>query len=267
MARPKKKSASVSHLLIPEEPKTEWQKFLAHVEENIKLYAVGALFVLICVAIGALIRINMIVKEEKVMTEYADASLETNVAERLEKYQAIGNNAGKWTAEVLYMTAETALEAGEIDTARQDFEKVLSDYGDSPYAAQATDGLAFLAWNDGRLEDAVKEYDKLVDQWPGEFVARRAYFSKGQVLEELGKTEDAIAAYRKQTTVFPESSVAQKAEDALKRLEEKFPELFPDETAEGEGDVPAAAGAIVGESDAAQTAALEVEAPAPAENK
>lgn len=267
MARPKKKSASVSHLLVPEEPKTEWQKFLAHFEENIKLYVAGALFVLICVAIGALIRVNMLVKEQEAMTRYAEAALETDATARLEKYQAIGNSAGRWTAEMLYMKGETAVEAGDMETARQTFEKVLSDYGDSTYAAQATDGLAFLAWNEGRLEDAVKEYEKLVGQWPGEFVARRAHYSMGQVMEELKRTEDAIAAYRKQTTVFPESSVARKAEEALQRLEKEFPDLFPDDAAEGEGTVPAEAGAIISGADAAQTGALAVEGPAPAETE
>ena len=258
MARPKKKTTSVSHLLIPEEPKTGWQKFLAHLEENIKLYVAGVLFILICVAIGALIRVNTVVKEKNIMTRYAEAALETDAKARLDKYKAIGEDEGRWTAEVLYMTAETAMEAGEPDTARQAYEKIVSDYADSEYVSRAKDGLAFLAWNEDRLEDALKGYEELTQKWPGDFVARRAYFSMGEILEALGRTEDAIAAYRKQATVFPESSVATKSEQALQRLQKEFPDLFP---AEGEGEAPADAGAV-SEGDAAQTEALTVETPA-----
>ncbi len=250
MARPRKKTSSVSHLLVPEEPKTEWQKILAHVEENIKLYVAGAIFIIICVAIGALIRVNVVIKEKETTTKYAEAALEEDAKMRLEKYQAIGDNAGRWTPEMLYMMGETAIEAGNMDVARQSFEKVTLEY--SAYVAQAKEGLAFLARNEGRLEDALKGYEELVSKWPGEYIARRAHFTMGEILEELGRTEEAIAAYRKQATVFPESSVATKAEQALQRLEEKFPELFPAEEGEGEGDT----GSANDSADTAQTMPL-----------
>lgn len=258
MARPKKKTTSVSHLLIPEEPKTGWQKFLAHLEENIKLYLAGILFILICVAIGALIRVNTVVKEKTVATKYADAALETDAKARLEKYRAIGEDAGRWTPEVLYMTAETALEVGDAEAARQAYEKIVSNHADSEFVSRAKDGLAYLARNEGKLEDALNGYEELTQKWPGDFVARRAHYTMGEILEELGRNEEAIAAYRKQATVFPESSVATKAEQALQRLQKKFPDLFP---AEGEGEGPADAG-LVSEGDAAQTDALTVDAPA-----
>jgi len=56
MARPRKKKSEIEHLLIQEEPKTDWEKWLAHLEENYKLYVAGVVFLILCVAIGALIR-------------------------------------------------------------------------------------------------------------------------------------------------------------------------------------------------------------------
>ncbi|HQN02270.1 MAG TPA: tetratricopeptide repeat protein [Candidatus Hydrogenedentes bacterium] len=259
MARPKKKSTSVSHLFVPEEPKTEWQKILAHLEENIKLYAAGAIFVLICLAIGALIRVNAVAKEKEVATKYAEAALEADAKPRLEKYKAISESAGRWTPEVLYMMGETAIEAGEKETARQAFDKVISEYGDSDFAAPALEGLAFLARDEGRLEDALKTYEDLISKWPGAYVARCAHFTIGELLEALDRPQEAITAYRKQTTVFPESSVATKAEQALERMEEAHPDLFPAEEGEGEGATSAEAGVADGAADAAQTGSLTVE--------
>ncbi|HOC67658.1 MAG: Outer membrane protein assembly factor BamD [Candidatus Hydrogenedentes bacterium ADurb.Bin101] len=259
MARPKKKSTSVSHLLVPEEPKTEWQKILAHLEENIKLYAAGAVFILICLAIGALIRVNAVVKEKEVATKYVEAALEQEAKPRLEKYKAISESAGKWTPEVLYMMGETALEAGEKETARQAFDKVISEYGDSDFAAPAMEGLAFLARDEDRLEDALKMYEDLISKWPGAYVARCAHVTIGELLEALDRPQEAISAYRKQITVFPESSVATKAEQALDRMAAAYPDLFPAEEGEGEDATPAEAGVADGAADAAQTGSLTVE--------
>ncbi len=259
MARPKKKSTSVSHLLAPEEPKTEWQKVLAHLEENIKLYVAGAIFVLICLAIAALIRINAVTKEKEITTKYAEAALEEDPKLRLEKYQAIDDSAGRWTPEVLYMMGETAIEAGDKEAARRAFEKVMSEYGSSDFAARSQDGLAFLARDEGRLEDALKAYEELVSKWPGEYVARCAHFTIGELLEELDRPQEAVTAYRKQTTVFPESSIATKAEQALDRMSEAFPDLFPAEEGEGEGAVSPDAGTVESAADGVQTGSLAVE--------
>ena len=253
MARPKKKAASVSHLLVPEEPKTEWQKVLAHLEDNLKMYVAGAIFIIICVAIAALIRVNTVMRQQEIMTSYAEAVLEESPAVRLEKLRDIRDRSGRWTAEVLYMLGETAIEAGELGEAREAFEAILAEHGDSGYAAQAMDALAFLIRNEGRLDDALAQYEALTARWPAEFAARRAHFTIGELLEELGRPEEAVAAYRRQATVFPESTVAAKAEQALDRLRESHPDLFADETA------PADAGDILGETDGAQTPYLSVD--------
>ena len=258
MARPKKKTTSVSHLLAPEEPKTEWQKALAHLEENIKLYVAGIVFIIICLAIGALIRVNAVVKEKDIMTRYAEAALEEDPQARLQKYEAIKGHSGQWNPEVLYMMAETAIEAGELDTAKQLFEELLAGHGNSAFVPQAKEGLAFLAWSDARLEEALKGYEELTTQWPAEFVARRAHYTMGQILEELGRPEEAIAAYRKQASVFPESAVAAKAEQALTRLSEKHPDLFAD-AGEGATGSSTEAGDILADADLAQTPYLSVD--------
>jgi len=245
---------------MTDEPTTDWQKALAHLEENYKLYIAGVAFILVCVAIGALIRISMVMKEHDVMTRYAEAALVEDPAERLEKYQALVNDAGRWTPEVLYRLGETAIEAGSHETAKEAFERIIASHGASEYAVNATDGLAFLAWNAGDLDEALAGFERLTAQWPNEFVARRKYYDIGQVQEERGDLEAAIAAYRRQGEVFPESSAAQRADQALERLRNDHPDLFP-EDADQEGMEPVDTEAIAQTPYVSTDAAAAFDAP------
>lgn len=252
MTRPRKKKPAGEHLLITEEPKTDWQRALAHIEDNYKLYIAGAVFVALCIMIGVLIRISATLHEQEIMTRYTEAALVENAQERLEHYQAIRNSSGKWTPEVLYRMAETAIEAGDTQAAEDAFQSILTEYPDSDFAINASDGTAFLAWNRGDLEAALAGYEQLVQKWPGEFIARRKYNDIAKLQEALERPADAIAAYRKQLEAFPNSTAAQQAEQALTALREKHPDLFP---AEGESETSDPAMAT---DDAANTMTVSV---------
>ncbi|MGI6138327.1 MAG: tetratricopeptide repeat protein [Candidatus Hydrogenedentes bacterium] len=260
MARPRKKGVSQSSLLIPEEPKTEWQKLLVHLRANIKYYGAALVFILICAAVAALIQINSVVKDQHVMTAYAAAMQEEELPLRLEKLDDIDlNHAGRWAAEILYMKGETALETNNWDLAGTALEEVYTEYKGNEFAAQAADGLAFLALEQNRLDDALTYYQDMVSQWPDDFTARRAYFKMGELLEKMDRTEEAVTMYRKQTAVFPESSVAQKSEAALERLRTSHPDFFADEEIPDTAD----AGEVSLVSDSPQTAVLSVETELP----
>jgi len=143
-------------------------------------------------------------------------------------------NLGKWTPEALYRMGETAIEAEQYDKAEEAFNKLLADYPDCEYVPNAKDGLAFLAWNKGDLEAALKGFEQVAQDYSGQFIAKRKQYDIGQVLEEMERIEDAITAYKKQIVDFPDSAVARKAQQALDRLKEDHPDLFPEEEGEGE---------------------------------
>lgn len=276
MARPRKKKTA-EHLLIPEDPKTDWQKFLIHVEDNIKLYIAGAVFLVLCAAAGGLIRLNGIVRDREITSAYAAAALTEDPAEQVAKYKALSEKAGKWTPEILYMLGESAVRAEQYDEARQAFNGILSGHPANPYVLQATDALAFLDRKDGNLEAALASLERIVQQWPGEFLARRKYHEMGQIQEELGRIEDAAASYQRQVDTFPDSTVARHAQQALDALKKKHPDKFskeeepvaeealievPEVTAEPAADTAEPATDVVTEAPAAD-ATTEVPVPSP----
>ncbi len=234
MARPRKKKPLTDHLLIREEPKTELQKAVAHLEENYKIYIAGAIFLILCIAIGVLIRVSATINERERATRYAEAALVTEPEERLEKYNAAINALGRWTPEALYRKGETAIQAEEYDVAEETFNRLINDYPNSDYIVNAVDALAFIAWNRGDLEAALEGFERVTQDWPGEFIARRKHYDIGRVLEEMERFEDAVAAYQQQLQVFPDSAIARRAQAALDELAEEHPDLVPQE---GEDDL------------------------------
>lgn len=229
MARRKKKNVNPDYLVAPEEPKTEWQKFLVHLEENIKLYVAGVLFIILCLAIGGLIKMNSTVKDKETTTRMAEIALVEDAGKRLEAYQEFSGKAGRWSAEALYLQGETALELGDLAAAKEAFNAVLKDHGKSDFAASALDGIAFSLSEEGQLEEALATYEKLHEQWPSAFVSRRSFLAKGEILEKLDRPADAVAAYQRQRDLFPESSSAGEAEQAMEKVLERHPELVPED--------------------------------------
>lgn len=239
MARPRKKKTLADHLLLKEEPKTDWQRALVHLEAHYKTYIAAVLFVLVCVAVGALIRVSLMMRDREIMSLYAEAALVEEPEERLTQYEAFVDSAGRWTAEVLYRLGETAIEAGRYDAAREAFERILGEHETSDYALHAADGLAFLDWNDGDLDAALAGFERVVAQWPNAFLARRKHYEIGMLQEERGDLEAAVAAYRRQGEVFPGSAAAERAQMALLRLQADHPDLFPEEPDLDEDALPA----------------------------
>lgn len=232
MARRKKKTATPDYLLAPEKPKTEWQKFLVHLEENIKLYVAGTLFVILCLAIGGFIQMYRAVQDREATTRLAEVIMVEDAEERLEQFDEVTGNVGRWNAEARYLQGETALEAGKLAEAKEAFDAVLKDFDKSEFAAPAQDGLAFILSEEGKNEEALAAYEQLNQEWPSAFVSRRSFLAKGELLEKMDRPADAVAAYQRQRDLFPESSAARYAESALDKLLEAHPELVPDDVVE-----------------------------------
>ena len=151
------------------------------------------------------------------------------------------------------MTAETAMEAGESDTARKAYEKIVSDFADSEFVPRAKDGLAFLAWNENRLEDALKGYEELTQKWPSD--SSRGVPIPWARFSKRSTHRGCHCRLSQAGNRVPRTAVATKSDRPAAKA---HPDLFP---AEGEGEAPADAGAVSA-GDAAQTEALTVGTPA-----
>lgn len=256
MARPRKTTVDILEAEKEQTPKTDMMRLVMHAQDHPMLYVGGVLFVAFCIVAGLLIRAGRIEASGKITSRYVDASLETEPAARLAKLEEAAKGAGDWTPEMTYVMGETAIQAQQYDKAKAAFETVRDKFAKSDYADRAVSGLAFLEENAGNLDGAIKTYEQLAKDYPKGFATKLAPFEIGRLQEEQGRLPEAIKAYQQQQELFPESGIARKADEALKRLKEAHPDLFPEEK-KPEAAAPAAA-------EAAAPAAVPVPVEAPA---
>ncbi len=213
-------------------PKNDFQRLLMHIEENPLTYVAAVGFIALCIVVGVLFRVQSTLSDRNVMTAYAKAATEEDEKVKLEKLEELAAGSNRWTAEILYMTGETAIAAQEYEKAEAAFKRVREDFSTSPQVANAVDALAFLAENRGDLDAALKGYRELTEKWGDSLAGKRAYFKIASILEEQGDFKAAKEAYEAQAEQFPESRVAKRAEVALEKLAEAHPDLFPKEEEE-----------------------------------
>lgn len=211
------------------EQQQDYRRLAEHVRENPLLYVAAAVFVVLCVLLGIVLRLNALTNEREAMTAYASALAEEAPEERLPRLEQAAEQGGEWSAEAVYVAAETAIKAGQYEKAEELFTALREEHAKSEYVPRAVEGLAWLSENNGDYENALAGYQEVGEKWPDSFIARIQPLNIGRVQEELGNTEQAIEAYQNQVTMFPDSNAAAKAEEALDRLREAHPGLFPEE--------------------------------------
>jgi tetratricopeptide (TPR) repeat protein len=261
MARPRKTTVDILEAEKEQTPKTDLMRLMMHAQDHPMWYVGGVLFVVFCVVAGLLIRESRKEADKRITSSYVEASIETDPAARLTKLEAAAKDAGEWTPEVTYVMGETAIQAQQYDKAKAAFETVRDKFAKSDFADRAVSGLAFLEENAGNLDGAIKTYEQLAKDYPTGFATKLAPYEIGRLQEEQGRLPEAIKAYQQQKEVFPESGVAAKADQALTRLKQAHPELFPEEK-KAEEAVPAAAVAPAATPAPAEQTAAPVAAPA-----
>lgn len=222
---PGKKSAKS---LFDEKPKQDdlaqlWQD----VQERPLLYAGIAAFLVACLFAGLLYSANAAAQRKKVITAYAQALDKKDPAEQLAALEPLTQTMAKKNDEIVYITGETAYRAGEYDKAKAAFERMHTEFTNSPYTPEAVEGLGNIAENAKDYDNALAYYTEVKDKWANSFAARRQPMNIAKMEERRGRLKEAIAAYREQMQVFPGSTLADEASAALNRLEKTNPDLFP----------------------------------------
>ena len=204
-------------------------QLVLQLRENALKVGLAVSFIILCVIVGAVVRMNANAGKISDNTEYASAIMEEETETSLEALNAAAENNTTWNAEVTYMAAETALRDQDYTKAEAHFKKVVENFADSEYAPRAADGLAFILENRGENEAALVAYTEIKDKWGDSFTGRCQFLNIGRVQEALGNFEAAREAYETQINRLPDTNTERKARMALDALEQDHPELFPEE--------------------------------------
>lgn len=200
---------------LPAPPGGDWRDLADRIAENPLLYIGAILFVVVAGIAGWLIRMYQVSVDQEFATEYARALDQEDDAAVVTALEPLADEKPV----ALYMLAENAYKAGELDKAKEAYTRMREKYPESPYAADAVEGLGFIAELNGNYDEAKGFYQDVLDSWPDSFAAKRQQFNIGRCEEAAGNTEAAIDAYRAQTLAFPNSRVAARANSQLAMLQ------------------------------------------------
>ena len=228
MATKAKAAKKAPDILHAHEAKNDWQRLIENIREYPVLWGAGVLFVVVCLVAGLAYRMSTANRTEDATTQFAravnteDAALRTTELEQL-------SQRGALAADAVYLAGEAAYQAKDYAKAKAFFQRLRTDFPQSKFAPDAVEGLGFIAENEGDLDGALANYKEAIEKWPASVARRRQELNVARVQERKGNFKEAVDAYKFHSEHYPESVFMPEVNQAMDRLKQSHPELFPAE--------------------------------------
>ena len=145
----------------------------------------------------------------------------------IEEFQGAieADTEGKWADDAQYATASCWLWLGQrneqpaLDNAIAALKKLLQDYPDSPYAAEAHYWLGDCHDRLGDYGKAVPHYQKVISRYPNHAIADKAQLRLGRAYEAQGYFTLARITYKALSQRSQDSQIVAQAERRASRLD------------------------------------------------
>ena len=142
------------------------------------------------------------------------ATEEAEAADIAEDIWATWLESGSATVDLLMQRANMAVEAGELDTARELLDRVILLQPDYPEAYHRRAGLFLESEN---YPEAFRDLNEALKLEPRHF---GAWLGMGVMLEALGGEKEALESYREALAIYPLMPQARFAADRLAKKAE-----------------------------------------------
>jgi outer membrane protein assembly factor BamD len=133
-----------------------------------------------------------------------------------------GDDTSKWSAEKLFKEAKSALEAGDYETAIQNYETLEAKFPFGRYAEQAQLDTAYAYYKFDEPDTAITAADRFIKLHPRHRNVDYAYYLRG--LASGGKNDNPLSFLEEQDPSLRDPSSTQKSYDYFAELVKKFPE-------------------------------------------
>ncbi|PCJ56178.1 MAG: hypothetical protein COA73_12680 [Candidatus Hydrogenedentota bacterium] len=213
-----------------ESSSNDFKALLNHVQQNPFIYAGAIGFIILCVVVSLLYRLNTEFSNRDAAAVYAQALDGETPAERVTALDLALDDSGPYAPLALYMKGEAAFQNQDYDIAREAFEQLREQHPDFEFVPDAVEGLGYILEDQDNLAGALARYKEIVNTWPESFAGRRQSMNIGRCQEKLGDLDAAVTAFKDQLVLFPGSNVALRAQIELNRLRSSNPDLFEDES-------------------------------------
>ena len=119
----------------------------------------------------------------------------------IKEFKGVNNDMYAWRMIELGDTYNSIFNS---DEAIKTYNKVISEFKDSDWAAEALFGIADAYKNKKDYKSAIGYYDRIVKKYKKGFLSAEALTNKGKIYEEMGKSKQALAVYTTVIKEFPE---------------------------------------------------------------
>lgn len=115
----------------------------------------------------------------------------------------------------LYNAAKKSLEDGDVESAREGFQKLVSRYPKSSIADNAQFWLGEIFYREKWYEKAILEYQKVIEKYPKGNKVQAALLKQGLSFYNLGDKTNARLILKELVKKYPQSTEAQIAQKKL----------------------------------------------------
>jgi TolA-binding protein len=137
-------------------------------------------------------------------------------------YQKVLDLPGPANDQLQYEVADCYFRLNNFEQARIEFETLLNNYPSSDLTAEILYRIAMTYALEGKLPDAVAAYRRVVQDWPESPYAIEASFGLATVLEEQEELLEALKILEELDGIYPKQDILKrKTEQVRERIEKK----------------------------------------------
>ncbi len=115
----------------------------------------------------------------------------------------------------IYQAAQLDRSRGNVELAREGFRDFLATYNNSELGDDARYWLGDLAYGEQDWTDAADQFERLLADHPDTPWAAAALLKRGYCLKELGRPDEAATTFRRLADEYPDSNEAALIRDQL----------------------------------------------------
>jgi tol-pal system protein YbgF len=124
----------------------------------------------------------------------------------------------KLTEDGIYQAAKQAFDQGDLELAREKFQKLIDTYPKSTMADNAQFWIGEIYYNEKWYEKAILEYQKVIENYPNGNKVQSSLLKQGFSFFNLGDKANARLIFTELIKKYPKSNEAKIAEKKLKGL-------------------------------------------------
>ena len=137
-------------------------------------------------------------------------------------YQKVLDQPGSDNDQLQYEVADCYFRLNNFEQARIEFETLLNNYPSSDLTAEILYRIAMTYALESKLPDAAEAYRRVVQDWPESPYAIEASFGLATVLEEQEELLEALKILEELDGIYPKQDILKrKTEQVRERIEKK----------------------------------------------